>query len=224
MQGGERVRWTAGNIEIHGNQTVQITNNIRATPERPAGYGTAAAGNNDFGCWHRLIGGQECGLHVLGDRTGNMNAIGMSGRGDKLDAKTGKIKKRGVQDIGIRFAGIAACGGNLTQLQGAAKKLFKMGLRIVGKLRQVAVGQQMFFFGNPKFKILGEPDKIPFGHGLALPAKNTAAKINQSVIGINRILRTQVGTFLHKRYRAILVNLRQPPISLIKGNRRFRIF
>ena len=45
-----------------------------------------------------------------------MDAVCMSGGGDKIDTEAGKIEKRSVQNVCVRFTGIASGSRNLPEL------------------------------------------------------------------------------------------------------------
>lgn len=65
MQGGEWVRWTAGDIEIHRNDAVQITDNFLTAVKRAAGNSAGTTGNDDLGAGNCLKGGDGSGSHIL---------------------------------------------------------------------------------------------------------------------------------------------------------------
>ena len=81
---------TTGDIQVHRNDGVQVANHIVTAMERSTGDGTAAAGNNHLGRGNCLKGGDKSATHIPGNRPGHVDAIGMAGRGDKIDTKSGK--------------------------------------------------------------------------------------------------------------------------------------
>jgi hypothetical protein len=85
--------------------------------EGSAGDGAGADGDNDLRRGHGVIGFLECKLHVVRDWSGNQQTIGVTRRGDKLNAESSKIKDYRVEDVDICFARVTAAGADLPQFQ-----------------------------------------------------------------------------------------------------------
>ena len=104
MQCSHRMRRAAGDIQVDGYQAVQIADDILTPPKRTSGDGTAAAGDYYLGCWNSFIGRKQSSLHIIGNRSGNMDAVSMPGRSHKINTKALEIKKRCIKNVGICFA------------------------------------------------------------------------------------------------------------------------
>ncbi len=89
---------------------------------RSAGNRAATDRNYDLGEGDRLIGGQQGLLHVLGDGSGDEQAVGMTRRSDKLNAEPGQVKDNGVEDVDFGFARITTPCGYLSELERSAEK------------------------------------------------------------------------------------------------------
>jgi hypothetical protein len=147
-----------------------------------------------------------------------MNAVGMTGRCDKIDTKPGKVKERGIQNVGIRLAGVAACRRYLAQLQGPAEQFFKMLLCMIGKCGQIPAGYQIIPACRPHLKVLAETDKGAVFHCLTLTAKGAAPQIYGFGSDIYRVLWTDAGAFPDNIGVAIGMYNRQSSVSVIERN------
>ena len=130
--------------------------------KRPAADRAGAAGDDHPGLGHGLVGGQQGGAHVAGDRPGDVDAVGVARRGDEVDAEAGQVEKGRVEHVGVRLAGVAAAGRDLAELQRAAEQPLEMSLGVRRQFGQAAVGDQVLAPGRAQLEAIGEADKGPF--------------------------------------------------------------
>lgn len=116
MQGSHRMGRTTGNIKVDGDEAVQVAYDILAAPERTAGNGTAAAGDNYLGCRNRFVGREYSCLHIVGNWARNVYPVCMARGGHEVNTKTLQVKKGCAENIGVRFTGVAACSRYLPEL------------------------------------------------------------------------------------------------------------
>ena len=108
MQGCQGVWRAAWDEQVDRQQAVDWADYFRASVKWSAGDGATATGNDNLGFWHGFIGGQQSRLHISGHRASDVDSVSMARGSDKINSKTGEVKKRGRQDVSVGFAGIAA--------------------------------------------------------------------------------------------------------------------
>ena len=136
MQIGQGVGRASRDIKIHRQKAVQTLAYFRTAPEGPPRQGTTTHGDDHLGVGYGFVGLKQGCFHVPGYGTGHDDAVCMAGRSHEVDSKAGQVKKGCCQDIEICFAGVAAAGRYLAQLQRAAKKFFEMLPGMCGQFRK----------------------------------------------------------------------------------------
>src|SRR5688500_2843920 len=100
------MRWAAGDEEIDGDEGTGAVKDFGMVDVRTTGDGAGADGDDDLRIGDDSVGFLDGQGHVLRNRAGDEQAIGVSGRGDELDAEAAKIPADGAQNVHIRFAAV----------------------------------------------------------------------------------------------------------------------
>ena len=119
---------------------------------RPAGNGARAHRDHQLRRRHGFISLAQRQGHVLRDRAGDEQAVGMAGRRDELDAEPAQVEDHGVQHVHVGFAPVAAAGADLPQLEGAAE--YPARLVVEG------FGQLIFLFAEDQRVAMGGGEAI----------------------------------------------------------------
>ncbi len=128
----QRMGRIAGDIQVDRQNTLDAVMDLGMVPEDPARDGTRADGDHDLRCRNCLVGLQERQFHVLGDRPGDDQAVGVTGRSDELDAESPHVEDDRAKDVQVGFGGVVAPGAHLAELERAAEQpahLLLQGLR-----------------------------------------------------------------------------------------------
>ena len=88
-----------------------------------------------FGAGHGVVGLAQREPHVLGDRAGDEQPVGVARRGDELDAEPAEVPAHRVQHVDVELAGVAAAGAHLAQLERAAEQLAQLAPRAPRRAR-----------------------------------------------------------------------------------------
>ena len=91
-----------------------------------------------FGCRDRLVGLDQGQFHVLADRAGDDDAVGMAGRGDELDAESAHVENDGAEDVQIGLGRAVTAGADLAKLERAAEEAEHLLLERPGELERLA--------------------------------------------------------------------------------------
>ena len=117
VENGNGMGRTAGDIDIHRQQTGGAVVRLGGVEERPAVDRTGPAGDDDLRFRYRRIGFQERLPHVFRDRAGDEHAVGVAGAGNELDAEPAQVEGDGGQHVGVGFAAVAPSCRNLPEFQ-----------------------------------------------------------------------------------------------------------
>src|SRR5258707_7400240 len=99
---------TAGNVKVDPVLLYELAREFVGPLKNAAADGAGAEKNQQFRSRHGLVSRFQSGRHRAGGRTGDDNAIRVSGRGDKLDAETGHIQGDTADGVQIQIATSAA--------------------------------------------------------------------------------------------------------------------
>ena len=91
-------------------------------PELAAGYRAVTGGNDNFGFGNRVVCLFQSQQHIPAHAACDQNAVGMTRRSDKLNAKPAEVIDYCAEHIHVRFTGIAACGADFPQFKRPPKK------------------------------------------------------------------------------------------------------
>ncbi len=137
----------------------------------------------------------------------------MARGGHEVDAEPGQIEKRGGQHVQIRFTGIATGSRHLAQLERPAEKFFKMLAGMRAKIRDLALGVQVFLFGHGNGKVLGKGDEPALGDAFAGAAEDAAAHVDGFGRWVDGVLGTGGRTGCNNIVRCIGIYGRAAPIT-----------
>jgi len=110
----------AGDVQIHRDDGVGAVVLLGVADVGTAGDGAGADRDDDAGLGDGLVGLLQGDAHVLGDRAGDEQAVGVTRRGDHLDAEAGEVEDHRPQHVDVRLAAVAPTGAHLAQLERAA--------------------------------------------------------------------------------------------------------
>ena len=111
------MRRAAGDVEIDFVLFDEVTRQKAGIRENPAADGAGAKKDDEFGLRHSVVGRFQRVRHGAGGCARNDKTIGMTGRGDELNAETTHIEIHIVERVQLQFATIATAGGNGAQLE-----------------------------------------------------------------------------------------------------------
>ena len=77
---GLGARRAAGDVNVYGHDFADALHYVVTALERSAGYGAAAHGHNVLRLGHLVVKTLEGGSHLVGDRTGAHDEVGLAGR------------------------------------------------------------------------------------------------------------------------------------------------
>src|SRR6266436_4064901 len=117
-----RMRRTTRNIKINGNDGVRAVVDLRMAEVGSTGNRAGADSDDDFRGRDRLISSRQSLFHVLGDRSGDEQAVGMTRGRDKLNAEPTQVKNNSVQHVDLCFTAVAAARRNLPELERSTEK------------------------------------------------------------------------------------------------------
>jgi len=129
VQDRQGVGRAAGDVEINGNRAVRAVVLFGMAGERTAGDGARADGDHEPGGRRGFVGLLQGQPHVLGDGTGDEQAVGVPRRGRHLDAEAAQVEDHRAERVDVGLAGVAAACADLPQLQRADAALQDEPLR-----------------------------------------------------------------------------------------------
>lgn len=103
----DRRGWTAGDLEIDRDESLDRAMAGIGITELAAIAGTGASGDHVFGSRCGAPGAAQRGLHVARDHTGDQQDIGMPWRGDEMQTEAFQIMVRVGEGMDLQLAGIA---------------------------------------------------------------------------------------------------------------------
>src|SRR5579864_9290745 len=108
----------------------------------------------------------------------------MSRRGDDLDSEASEVPSHRLKDVDIGFAGIAAAGADLPQLERTAEKLEEFRFEGLGELDRIGRSDdQSVAVPGRQTVVRAERDR-PLGTGrLAFGAEEAASQIERGPLG-----------------------------------------
>ena len=99
--------WTSGNVNVDGHDVVDASQRGVVLAKDAATDAAGANRDDDFRFRHSLIGFQQGQFHIPGDRPGDQEHIGVTRRGNELNAEAFEVVDRIVQGNDFQFASIA---------------------------------------------------------------------------------------------------------------------
>ena len=127
---------------------------------------SGADGDDELGGGDRRVGLQQGRAHVLADRAGDDEAVGVPRRGDELDAEPAQVEDDGAQHVQVGLAGVAAAGADLAELERPAEEPARLLVQGLRELQRLAVVDQVLARPRRQAVVLRVADG-PFGTGFA---------------------------------------------------------
>ena len=118
----QRMGRTSRNVEVDGDQRPAAVVDFGVIDEWPAADGAGPHRNDELGGGDRRIGRQQGEAHVLADRAGDDDAVGVPRRSDELDAETAQVEDDRTEHVQVGLAGVAAGGADLPELERPPKE------------------------------------------------------------------------------------------------------
>ena len=176
----------AGDEEIHRQDACSAIAGFAVAKIGPAGERAGAYGDHQLGRRQSGVGLLQRQLHIGADAAGDQQAIGVTWRGDKLDAEAAQIENYRAQNVYVRFAGIAAGGADLAQPERAAIELEHFGFQSASQLQRFAVILQRFARTHRQAKFAREPQGARGAGFSAFAAKQAAPQIQAQIMFLRR--------------------------------------
>ena len=102
-----RSRRTSRNVHVDGYNVVDTTHRGVVFAKDATTDAAGANSDHNFRFWHSLVGLQQGELHIPGDRPGNQEHVGVTRRGNEVNAEALKVVDGIVQGNDFEFASIA---------------------------------------------------------------------------------------------------------------------
>src|SRR5882672_5515502 len=175
---------TSWNVEIHREEGARAVQDLRVTDIRSSRDRAGAHRDDDFSGRHRVIRLLQCQLHVPGDGSGDQESVGMTRRGDDLDTETAEVPSYGLEDVDVCFAGVAAPGADLPQLERPPEQLEQLRLELPGEFDRIILPHNEIAPIPRREAIIRSKGHRPLRTGrLAFRAEEAAAQVQRGRLG-----------------------------------------
>ena len=126
-------------MQIDGDHVRNTPDHGIASGEEAAIDGAVANGDHPFWGWRRAIGTLQGLAHIFGHWAGDEKHIGVSRRGDKLEAKALKIVESIVQGVDFEFATVAGASVDLTNRKASSKPTLCRSVQLSREFSQFGI-------------------------------------------------------------------------------------
>src|SRR6266853_470479 len=118
MEKSLRPGWASGNVYVDGHDVIDPSERGIVFAKDAAADSASTHRDDYLGIGHRSIGFQQGELHVPSDRPGDEEHVGVTRRGNKLNAEAFQVVNRTVQSDDFEFASVARTGIDLSDGKG----------------------------------------------------------------------------------------------------------
>ena len=129
VQEGVGIGRATGNIDIYRDDFVHAAEAGVVLAEDAAAAATGAHGHYQSRRGRGVVGLAQSQFHVARDRAGDQQHVGMTGRGDEMNAEALDVIHRAVQSRDFDLAAVARAGIHFADVERAAQHLGDAGLQ-----------------------------------------------------------------------------------------------
>src|SRR5713101_2838155 len=131
VQEGVRIGRAAGDVNVHGKDRVHAAPGRVVLAEDAAAAAARAHGHHQARFGHGGVSLAQGQFHVTGDRPGDEQHVGVTGRGDEVDAEAFEVIDRAVQSDNLNFAAVAGASIHLADVQRTTEDLAHAGFDLL---------------------------------------------------------------------------------------------
>ena len=135
----DRIGRTAADVQIDRHDLVDAADDRIAAGEDAAIRRAVADRDHPFRIGRRRVGALQRLAHVLGDRTGHQQHVGMARRSDEAQAEALEIVEGVLQRVDLQLAAVARAGIDLADRERAAEPALGRKIDAAGKLGERGV-------------------------------------------------------------------------------------